>query len=338
MQNPDPIGRRLGGRYEPRRPIGAEMLGEVYEGVDHESGRAVDIKVLVKDETGDDERFQRFGREITASFMVAHPNTVEVLDWGQDGDLRWLVLEPVRGETLDATLAKGPVPYDRVALIAAQIAAAIGAAHQEGIVHRALCPENVWLVAGSDDFVKVRDFGMSKLEHTASEMTFHTAGGQRVGHEPYMAPEYIETSEFHIKGDLYSLGALMFHLLTGMPPFVGSDADVLLAHLSTAPPAPSSLVREVPAWLDQLVLELLAKKPEERPGAYKVVQRLEAAMGRSLSAPKPAAAGAPAAPSAPSGQPTAYLAAAVVALLVVLLVAVAAVAVLLLVVVLTTLG
>jgi serine/threonine-protein kinase len=277
----DLVGNTLANRYEILALDHEELLGAVYTANALDAGHRVSVKVLHPHLTEDREKFKRFGREITATYMVSQKNTVEVTDWGEEGDVHYLVLEYLRARPLAEELEKGPMPPDRVARIAIQIARAIGAAHQEGIVHRGLGPDNVLLLDNADggDFVKVRDFGLSKLEKVDDEETGLTTKNTRVGNAEYMAPEYIKTSKYHTKGDLYALGALMHHMLVGKPPFTGSMLDVLSAHVGETPPKPSAANPDVPDWMDELVAALLQKTPEERPGAYRVVQTIESAVG-----------------------------------------------------------
>lgn len=315
----DVTGRTLSDRYEIKSLDHEELLGSVFDATDLDQGRRVSVKVLHPHLVEDREKFKRFAREITNTWMVSQENTVEVVDWGDDGDAHFLVLEHLFAHTLAAELANGPLPAGRVAAIAAQIARAIGAAHQEGIVHRALTPDNVLLLDNTDgDYVKVRDFGLSKLEKVEEEETKLTTQGTRVGNAEYMSPEYIKTSQYHMKGDLYALGALMYHMLTGAPPFTGAMMDVLGAHVDEEP-APPSTRAEVPEWLDQLVLDLLVKKPEQRPGAYRVVQRLQTGMGDQLDPPDLLPVDADGNVIRPSGPPTVAIALGVALLVITLL-------------------
>lgn len=283
----DLVGQVLNDRYEILALDREELLGNVFVGLDRQAGLRVSLKILHPHLTEDSSRFKRFGREITNTWMVSQQNTVEVLDWGQDDALHFLVLEFLRSRTLEEELAEGAMPIDRAVGIAVQIARAIGAAHQEGIVHRALGPNNVLLLenAVDGDFVKVRDFGLSKLEKVDDEETGLTTQNTRVGNAEYMPPEYIRTGEYHMKGDLYAVGALLHHMIAGRPPFTGATLDVLQAHVDQDPPSLRAAVPSVPEWLDRLVTDLLQKAPESRPGAYRVVQIFETGMGSSLEAP-----------------------------------------------------
>ncbi|MEZ4322662.1 MAG: serine/threonine-protein kinase [Myxococcota bacterium] len=304
-------GKTLAERYQILELDHEELLGAVYTARDLDSGRLVSVKVLHPHLTEDREKFKRFGREITATYMVSQVNTVEVTDWGEQDELHYLVMEFLRAHTLEDELKKGPMPAERVARIGIQIARAVGAAHQEGIVHRALGPANVLLLenAVDGDFVKVRDFGLSKLEKVEEdEETGLTTQNTRVGNAEYMAPEYIKTSKYHTKGDLYSLGALMYHMLVGQPPFTGAMLDVLTAHLNETPVPPSQRVENVPPWLESLILALLQKTPEERPGAYRVVQQIETSADKAFEPPDLYELDEKGEPIVPEGTPTVAIA------------------------------
>lgn len=271
-------------RYEVRAFAHEEAMGRVYTARDTEAQRLVHLKVLGPQVASDARAFRRFGREITASFMVSHPNTVEVLDFGDDAGQLYLVMEYLKAHPLSDELVRGPLEPLRVAALAAQVAAAIGAAHQEAILHRNLCADNVLFLDNAVDGVaiKVRDFGMAKLEGADATEGGLTTANTRLGVAAYTAPEYISTGEFHVKGDLYALGAILWHALVGRPPYEGNIEQVLQAAMAGPPPAPSTLRDGIPDWLDALVVDLLATSPQDRPGAYKVVQRLEAGAGGAL--------------------------------------------------------
>jgi len=284
------LGLTLSERFLVQEKVGEELLGSVYLATDQQTGDTVHVKVLHPHLATNKEKFARFGREITATEMVKHPNTVKVVGWGQHLEMRYLVLEHVLARPLAEELEKGPMPPHRAAHIAAQVAAAVGAAHQEGIVHRNLSLHNVLLLdnAASGDFVKVRDFGLSKLDTTDADdnATHLTQAGARVGNTHYMAPEYIEANKVHPKGDVYAVGGLLYHMLTGSPPYEGRAGDVLASHVDSPVPSPSEARPGLPPWCDELVHQMMAKKTKDRPGAYRVPSMLEDAVGQSLAAPK----------------------------------------------------
>lgn len=285
----DRIGRVLAERYQLVEHVSHELLGHVYAGRDLIRDEQVLVKVLHEHLGQEDPRFGRFLREIRATSMVRHVNTIEMLDSGVHEGLHFIVMTFFAARSLEDELKGGPLPFHRVAHIAAQIASAIGAAHQESVTHRALSPRNILLRTDSPrgDFVKVRDFGLSKLERYGEddEASHLTEAGVHVGNTAYMAPEYIERDRFHPKGDLYALGCLMMTMLTGEPPFTGIGARVLGDHVATPPPRARDRRADTPSWLDDLVDELLSKQPERRPGAYQIVQRLEEGVGHRLEPP-----------------------------------------------------
>jgi serine/threonine-protein kinase len=289
----DPVGTVLAGRYEVTHELGEESLGKVWAARDLKTGGLVQVKVLLPEVATDPVRFARFGREMTASFLVTHPNTVEVLDYGSEDGLHFLVLEYVNGRTLTQVLnEEGPISIERAAAITAQVVSALGAAHQEGVLHRALSPDKVVLLANAvdGDFVKVLDFGMAKLSDEEplpnGEEQEVTATGLRVGDPRYMPPEYVATGAFTGKGDLYAAGGLLFHLVAGRPPFEGTRAQLLTQNVSAAAPLLSSVADGIPPWLDELVRDMLGKTPEHRPGVHKVVARLQDGLGYRFALPE----------------------------------------------------
>ena len=281
------IGARVAQRYEIRTFAADEALGRLYDAWDTEAARPVHIKVLSPEFAADSSRFRRFGREITSTFMVSHPHTVEVLDFGESDGQLFLVLERLVARPLGRDMARGPLEPTRVAAIVAQAAAAIGAAHQEGIVHRNLCPDTLMLLDHTvgGDIVKVRDFGLSKLEADENTQGGLTTANERLGVAAYTAPEYLKSGDYHMKGDIYALGAVAWHALVGRPPFEG-DVAAVLARAIQAPPARVSTLRaDVPDWLDALVADMVAADPNDRPGAYKIVRRIEAGLGAAMPTP-----------------------------------------------------
>lgn len=292
LPSPETQTATIAGRYEILGPHGDEALGRVWSARDRKNGRLVLVKVLTPELAADPERFGRFAREMTATFAVTDPNTLEVLDYGDDHGAHFLVLEYVAGTPLTEVLAEGPLSPDRCARIAAQIARALGAAHAEGVVHRSLSPDTVLLLdnAIDGDFVKVRDFGLSKLLQPVAlaatpGLAEITDSSMRLGDARYMPPEYIVQGEFGPKGDLYALGALLFHMLTGEAPFVGSRRDMLARHVSGAVPRPSERAPDVPGHLDRLVVALLDKAPERRPGVHDLLTRIEQGLGGPVALP-----------------------------------------------------
>jgi eukaryotic-like serine/threonine-protein kinase len=274
MNNNDPlIGYVLGGRYTVDATAGQEQLGALYL-AHEESGQRVLVKVLDPRHDRESAAFARFGREMCATAALEHPNVVRMLDFGQHKELfHYMVLEHVEGRALADRLRQGALGLDRAVGIAVQISRALEAAHAEGIVHRNLIAKNVLLLDGGE--AKLRDFGMSRLldERLAVDDEI-TDVGERVGAETHMAPEYIRSGLTVPAGDVYGLGILIYEMIVGGPPFIGSPTDVMQAHLynEIAP------IEGVPSWLTTLLSSMLQKDHERRPSISTVLTAMKAGM------------------------------------------------------------
>jgi serine/threonine-protein kinase len=270
MAGDPPVAPAVGGRFEVLSFVRASRLGELWRARRSADGGLVTLKVLSHDRFADPEALQRFQREVELLRTFAHPYLPRVLEHGRAEDgTPFLVLENQDGTLLSEVLASGPLPLDRVRVIGAQVARVIAAAGAKHIVHRGITPNAILLSAGDD--VKVLDFGLAR--ETDGDLAV-TEMGQRVGEPTYMAPEYIESFRSEPSGDLYGLGVLLYELVAGRPPFVGPALQVLDAHTGEAPIPLSARRHEVPPWLDDLVLALLAKRPDERPQATEVARAL----------------------------------------------------------------
>lgn len=282
------IGHQVG-RYQIQELLREDRLGRVYLAHEMPAKKIVDVKVLDPSFAQNHEMFGRFGREMLATATINHPNSVTMLDFGDHrGLFHYIVLEHVDAVTVEDELAKNKrLSWERVVRIAHQVAGALKAAHDEKIIHRALCPANLLLLQNADgDFVKIRDFGLSRLvdpdDPNAPNLT---AAGARVGSAEYMAPEYINAAIVSPRGDLYSLGICMYEMLTGKAPFTGSTVEVIEKQINTEAPRVSATVR-VPAWLDDLVARLLSKDLDGRPkNAAELVAALEAGLGAPIELP-----------------------------------------------------
>ncbi len=262
------LGKIVDGRYRVLEVIGRGGMGVVYR-VEHlRMGKIAAMKVLHRDLVADVDIVQRFEREAHAVSRLNHPHTVQVFDFGQFQNNLYLIMELVRGLDLGRVVSRdGPIAWARAAPMFVQICGALQEAHELGIVHRDLKPENVLITrtTGGRDFAKVLDFGLAKLDkRDQPDMTDRTA---IVGTPYYMAPEQIRGEEVDARTDIYSLGALMFQVLTGTYLYSSATAvGVLTKHLTGEPDAPSMRTPRmgIPPSVDHLVQKALARDPTER--------------------------------------------------------------------------
>lgn len=261
------VGLQVAGAYALREFLRPGRFGDFWVGAHEVDGTRVAVKLLRPSLFKDGEAIRRFQREARVLSDFRHPHVVQVIGHGQtsNGD-PYLVTELLEGVLLSDEIAKGPMPVERVQRIGAQLARVLASAHTHGIVHRGLSPGVILLVPDKDgDWVKLQDFGLVHVDPSVGEPML-TEVGQRLGDPQYMAPEYVEHQIVDARTDLYLLGVLLFEMLTGHPPFDGRPMHVLTAQVETPPPAPSEHTdTDVPAWLDELVLKLLAKDPAARP-------------------------------------------------------------------------
>ena len=272
-------GSRLAA-YDIEQLIGEGGAGTVYRAHDTVRQRKVAIKVLHPSLTGDTEVRRRFVREARLMRTLTHPHIATVFDLVEDARLIAIVMEYVEGPTLARELKRwnGRMPYAAIRDVMASVLEAMDAAHGHGIIHRDLKPDNVILrFSGPRAHPKVVDFGIAKLV----DGTTYTVTGAFLGTCRYMSPEQLESPQtLSYPSDVYSLGVTLFELVTGRCPFEApSNFATMMAHIRTPPPAPSSFRPDVPAALDQLVLDALAKDPAERPASCAVFrERLLAAI------------------------------------------------------------
>jgi tRNA A-37 threonylcarbamoyl transferase component Bud32 len=273
------------GRYRLVRPIGGGGMGEVWEADDTVLGRRVALKVLVQELAEDPRATRRFVREARATAKLTHPNVTRVYDFGRDESVPYLVMELLEGDTLADRLAGGPLPPGEAARICAVVADALDAAHGRGIVHRDVKPSNVMLTPAGG--VKVMDFGIA----AATDETHSTTGSGLYGTAAYISPERAAGQPATPAADVYSLGAVLYELLTGRPPFVGdSPLLVVRAHLHERPRPVRELAPWVPTRLADACEATLAKDPAHRPSsAAALAIRLRAAYSEP-GAPVPGSA------------------------------------------------
>jgi eukaryotic-like serine/threonine-protein kinase len=249
------------GRYRVVRRIDAGGMGEIWEADDTLLGRRVAIKVLAEELAGDPLAVRRFRREARATAKLDHPNVIRVFDF-VDGAAPFLVMELLEGQTLADRLRRGgALPPLEAAQIAAAVADGLDVAHRTGIIHRDIKPSNIMLTAGGE--VKVMDFGIAAAWEAHS-----TTGQQLLATASYAPPERITGGRASPAGDLYSLGVVLYEMLTGRPPFLADTAEELLrAHLQAAPRPVRDLVFWVPPGIAAACEAALAKAPADRPAS-----------------------------------------------------------------------
>jgi hypothetical protein len=268
-------GDELAGRYRLGALLGRGGMGEVWEGTDTKLRRTVAIKVIMGLSV-DPILLQRFQREAIIAAGLQHPGIAVVHDAGQHQGHPFMVMEFLRGQDLSAVLATAPagLPVGEVVSLTIQAAQALSAAHAHGVVHRDVKPANLFLLSGGQ--LKVCDFGLARLADAASGLT---STGYVFGTPAYMSPEQWRGEQAGALSDLYSLGCVLYALLTGEPPFPAHQRPHALMHqhLDVIPPGPRTLRAAVPPDLDELTQELLAKDAPGRPAsADLVVARLQA--------------------------------------------------------------
>lgn len=259
----------VAGRYRVGEPLGRGGMGEVRRGTDEVLGRQVAVKLLLPDGL-DESSAARFRMEAQTAARLNHPQVVAVYDFGEWDGRFYLVMELVDGPSLDREVAAhGPLAPERVARIAAQAAGGLAAAHAQGVVHRDIKPASLMLAP--NDTVKIGDFGIARFVDATSAGL--TRAGQIVGTSTYLAPERALGRVAGPESDVYALGCVLYQLLTGRPPFWSENPTALLyMHVDDAPEPPSLHRPGIPYALEQFVLRMLAKAPEERPSAQEAAE------------------------------------------------------------------
>jgi len=254
--------------------IGQGGWGGVYKAYQHSTKREVALKVLRRDVASDVQARRRFHREAESVSKLFHPHTVTIFDFGETPDgLLFIAMEYLDGRPLDAIIdTEGSVTPLRTVRIARQILLSLAEAHDKGIIHRDIKPQNIMLCPMDEegDFVKVLDFGVAKL---VSDDTTLTSTGSTFGTPEYMSPEQVQSKDVDHRSDLYALGVLMYEMLTGKPPFTGKSAvTVALSHVRRKPPPLSPSV-SCPKPLRRLLKRMLAKNPGDRPESARAAAR-----------------------------------------------------------------
>ncbi len=311
----------LSARYLLEKRLGRGAMGQVYLARDQNLvTRRVAIKTVRPDILNDEmlregEAIARFEREARAAASIRHPNVVDVTDFGKSPEgVFFLVMEYVDGESLYQLLRReGTLDIQRTVTILGQVVAGVEAAHDVGILHRDLKPANVFIMqrlrrtgsapgspagqprwggSSNDGFVKVGDFGLAKIINADQTETTSESGPESrgiIGTPEYMAPEQMQTGvQLDARADIYALGAIAYHMLGGRPPFIGDLAQLVAQKLMQEPPALLSLRSDIPAEVDKVILQALARDPTQRPqNASEWFDQLELAAGKRFETPTP---------------------------------------------------
>src|SRR4051794_40074514 len=278
------IGRLLDGRYRVGPRIARGGMATVYEATDLRLDRVCALKIMHAG-LGDDEDFaSRFVREARSAARLSHPNVVGVFDQGDDDGTLFLAMEYIPGRTLrDLIRTEAPMAPGRALQVLDPVLAALAAAHQAGMIHRDVKPENVLLA--DDGRVKVADFGLARAINAETQ---HTAtGGGLIGTVSYLSPELVVDGKADARSDVYAAGVVLYEMLTGRKPHEGdSPIQVAYKHVHEDVPAPSATVPSVPAYVDALVARATARDRELRPADARVllhqVRRVRAALDHGV--------------------------------------------------------
>jgi serine/threonine-protein kinase len=266
------IGTLFDGRYQVVRKLGAGGMANVYLAEDQELGRRVAIKILNDRHANDEQFVERFRREAKNAAALSHPNIVSIYDRGEAEGTYYIAMEYLDGRSLkELIISRGPAPLNVAIEYVRQILSALRFAHRHGIVHRDIKPHNV--LVDAEGRVKVTDFGIARAG--TSQMT---EAGSIVGTAQYLSPEQARGTGVDQRSDLYSLGIVLYELVTGTLPFNGdTPVEIAMKHLSQTPELPSSIRPELPRELDLVVTRALAKDPDER---YQSAEEMDADLDR----------------------------------------------------------
>lgn len=268
------IGKILHNRYEITEYIGCGGMADVYKALDTLLERDVAVKILRPQFASDENFIRRFHREAQSAAGLSDSNIVSVFDVGQEDDIYFIVMEYVAGETLQKLIEReAPLDFLRAVSIAKDIASALSKAHSKGIVHCDIKPHNILLTENGK--AKVSDFGIARAVSSSTA----TMDGKILGSVHYLSPEQAQCGQVTYSSDLYSLGVVLFEMLTGKVPFSGdTPMSIAMQHVQTDPPAVREINEDIPPVLESILLKALAKKPEDRyENAEEFIQDLDSA-------------------------------------------------------------
>jgi eukaryotic-like serine/threonine-protein kinase len=275
------VGDVIAGKYQIEQLIGVGGMGAVFAANHKFTGKRVALKWMLPELARDNDAVQRFMREAHAAGRINHPNVVDVYDVGQHDSSYFLVMEHLSGETLTAALARRDMsPADLLDLLIPAMRG-VGSAHRQGVVHRDLKPDNIFLSYEEDGMgrsAKVLDFGISKLSNEGTLDPRLTRTGAVVGTPYYMSPEQIRgLSGLDKRADVYAFGVILYEALTGRVPYHADTYGALVLEIATGnPPAPAELVQDVPVELSRIVMRAMARDPNARfPDMETLVRALE---------------------------------------------------------------
>ncbi|MDR2506091.1 MAG: protein kinase [Oscillospiraceae bacterium] len=257
-------GKVLAARYELLNKVGEGGMATVYRALDRNTKKFVAVKILREELSDDNEFVRRFEHETIIGSRMTHPNIASLLDVGEEDGLRFIVFEFVDGTSLKQLVQKyGAIRPDIALNIAIRILNALSHAHKQGIVHRDIKPQNILI--DNQKIIKVLDFGISQLVGTAGEQLSDSAGDRAIGSVHYFSPEQAGGKPADERSDVYSVGVVMYEMLTGRQPFPGENpVAVSLAHLEDAPKPPADLNPNVTPALSAIVMRAMEKRPEKR--------------------------------------------------------------------------